>query len=128
MRQLDAGAGSHYLDLMVKPSMTSAAPLLSDDELQGMISRLKKVLRPRRILAFGSYARGDWRKGSDLDLLVELETDLPPAERRLLVRRALGAKPCPVDILVYTPAEIAARRHSLGSIIPTILREGIEVG
>ena len=113
---------------MVKPSIASVAPLLTDDELQGMISRLKQVMRPRRILAFGSYARGDWRKGSDLDLLVELETDLSPAERRLLVRRALGAKPCPVDILVYTPAEIAARRHSLGSIIPTILREGIEVG
>ncbi len=92
-----------------------------------MVARLKAALRPRRVLAFGSYARGDWRRGSDLDLLVEMDTDLPPAQRRLLARRALGAKPCPVDVLVYTPEEIAARRGSLGSIIPTILREGIEV-
>lgn len=108
--------------------MTSAAPLLTDEELKVMIASLKKVLRPNRILTFGSYARGDWQAGSDLDLLVEWETDLPPAERRLLVRQALGPKPCPVDVLVYTPAEIAARRDSLGSIIPTILREGVVVG
>lgn len=93
-----------------------------------MVSRLKEALKPSRIWAFGSYARGDWSKGSDLDLLVEMETDLPPAERRLLVRRALGPKSCPVDVLVYTPQEIEARRNSLGSIIPTILREGIVVG
>jgi hypothetical protein len=31
-------------------------------------------------------------------------------------------------VLVYTLGEIAVRRESLGSIIPAILREGIEVG
>jgi hypothetical protein len=67
-------------------------------------------------------------RGSDLDILVEMETDLPPSQRRLLARRTLGRTPCPVDVLVYTPGEIAARRESLGSIIPEILREGIEVG
>jgi uncharacterized protein len=112
----------------VNSPATDAAPPLSREELGEVIGRLRAGLRPRRIFVFGSYARGDWRRGSDLDILVEMETDLPPSQRRLLARRALGRTPCPVDVLVYTPAEIAARRDSLGSIIPAILREGIEVG
>jgi predicted nucleotidyltransferase len=112
---------------MIHNVSTQAHPI-TDSELQEMISRLKRSLNPRRIWAFGSYARGDWRPGSDVDLLVELETDLPPAERRVLVRKALGHKPCPIDVLVYTPTEIEGRKHSLGSVIPTILREGIIVG
>ena len=56
---------------------------------------------------FGSYARGDWGVGSDLDLvLLVRQSDQP------LVRRAAGfdtsALPVPVDLLVYTEAEWAA--------------------
>ena len=90
-----------------------------------MAARLKRNLGPARIWVFGSYARGTWESGSDLDLLVEMETDLAPEQRRIQARKALGRKPCPVDVLVYTPAEIEERRNSLGSIIPTILREGV---
>jgi predicted nucleotidyltransferase len=103
-------------------------PPITEAALQEMIARLKRALAPNRIWAFGSYARGEWQSGSDVDLLVEMETDLPPAERRVQVRKALGHKPCPIDVLVYTPDEIEARKSSLGSIVPTILREGIVVG
>jgi predicted nucleotidyltransferase len=111
----------------VKPATTPAQPPISNDELQEIVARLKRALKPRRIWAFGSYARGDWSTGSDIDLMIEMETDLPPAQRRLEARRALGVTSCPVDVLVYTPEEVESRRNSLGSIIPTILREGIEL-
>jgi predicted nucleotidyltransferase len=106
---------------------SEAKPPLTPEEVKQIVARLRLSLQPRRILVFGSYARGDWQPGSDLDLFVEMETDLPPHQRRLLARRAMGRKICPVDVLVYTPAEVADRRESLGSIIPTILREGREV-
>lgn len=52
----------------------------------------------------GSYARGDWGVGSDLDIVVVLEDAREPFHER-------GAKfdrpslPVPVDLLVYTSAE-----------------------
>lgn len=111
----------------VKPDDPQVRPQLNAEEVRRIVERLNHGLKPRRILVFGSYARGDWRPGSDLDLFIEMETDLPPHQRRLLARRVMGPKKCPVDVLVYTPAEVAARRDSPGSIIPTILSEGREV-
>ena len=58
----------------------------------------------RRVGYFGSYARGDWGVGSDVDLLVLVEKSDEPFERRPLgfdVRRL----PVPADVLVYTMAE-----------------------
>jgi hypothetical protein len=58
----------------------------------------------RRLGYFGSYARGDWGVGSDLDLVAIVDQDSDPFERRLL-RWDLGALPVPADILVYTERE-----------------------
>jgi len=57
-----------------------------------------------RIGYMGSYARGDWGVGSDLDLVVIVERSDIPWERR-----AAGwdttPLPVPVDLLVYTEDE-----------------------
>lgn len=57
-----------------------------------------------RIGYFGSYARGSWGVGSDLDLIVIVdESELP------FVRRGIGwdtgSLPVPTDLLVYTKEE-----------------------
>jgi predicted nucleotidyltransferase len=55
-----------------------------------------------RVGYFGSYARGDWGVGSDLDLIVVLtECDEPPL-RRGLAFDTINGLPVPVDLLVYT--------------------------
>lgn len=92
-----------------------------------MLDRMKREIRPQDVLVFGSWARGEAHEGSDLDVFVVWDTPLSPAERRVRVREALGSKPCAVDVVVYTPDEVAARRESLGSLVPVILREGLAV-
>lgn len=60
----------------------------------------------------GSYARGDWGVGSDLDLIAIVDhADRPFAERGL--DWDLSALPVPAEILVYTEAEWTqmAREH-----------------
>jgi predicted nucleotidyltransferase len=57
-----------------------------------------------RIGYFGSYARGDWGVGSDLDLIVVLERSAEAFERRPLGFDATTL-PVPADVLVYTAAE-----------------------
>ena len=53
---------------------------------------------------FGSYARGDWGVGSDLDLIAVVDDSLEPFERRSLPLE-LHRLPVPADILVYTAVE-----------------------
>jgi len=57
-----------------------------------------------RIGYFGSYARGDWGVGSDLDLLIVVEDSDRPFERRS-VEWDTTALPVPTDVLVYTGDE-----------------------
>ena len=57
-----------------------------------------------RVGYFGSYARGDWGVGSDLDVVIIVaESELPLEERaRQLDSTSL---PVPADLLVYTASE-----------------------
>ena len=58
----------------------------------------------KRLGYFGSYARGDWGVGSDLDLIAVVENTPEPFERRVL-NWELDHLPVPADILVYTLKE-----------------------
>jgi predicted nucleotidyltransferase len=60
-----------------------------------------------RLGYFGSYARGDWGVGSDLDLVAVVRESRLPFERRAL-EWDLNALPVPAELLVYTEAEWAA--------------------
>jgi predicted nucleotidyltransferase len=53
---------------------------------------------------FGSYARGDWGVGSDLDLIIIVKSSRQPFERRS-VEWNVTELPVPADVLVYTEEE-----------------------
>jgi predicted nucleotidyltransferase len=53
---------------------------------------------------FGSYARGDWGVGSDVDLVVIVDRAEEPFERRS-PRWDASQLPVPADVLVYTELE-----------------------
>jgi predicted nucleotidyltransferase len=58
----------------------------------------------RRIGYFGSYARGNWGVGSDLDLILVVARSDEPFSRRA-ARWSTAALPVPADVLVYTTEE-----------------------
>lgn len=57
-----------------------------------------------RIGYFGSYARGDWGVGSDLDLVIVVERAELPFVRRA-VQWDTSELPVPADVLVYERGE-----------------------
>ena len=57
-----------------------------------------------RLGYFGSYARGDWGVGSDLDLVAVVHGISQPFERRAAAWDLSGL-PVPAEILVYSPVE-----------------------
>ncbi|MFQ5930540.1 MAG: nucleotidyltransferase domain-containing protein [Acidobacteriota bacterium] len=89
----------------------------------------KKVLSQRRdvirIGYFGSYARGDWGVGSDLDLVIVVESSEEPFERRAS-KWHVTELPVPADVLVYTHEEWQSLDQE-GRFYPTVMREAVWV-
>jgi uncharacterized protein len=96
--------------------------------LKEITDKIVEAVSPRKIVLFGSFARGDENADSDLDLLVIQDTPFVPEGSRLkemgMLWRLLADIKIPKDILIYTPDEVARWRNSLNHIIPTALREG----
>ena len=73
---------------------------------------------------FGSYARGDWGVGSDLDLVLIVAEASAPFERRAL-RWDLSALPVPAELLVYTEQEWQRMQAQGGRFARTLAREAV---
>jgi predicted nucleotidyltransferase len=57
-----------------------------------------------RVGYFGSYARGDWGVGSDVDLIIVVEHAREPFPRRAIHWDTTGL-PVPAEALIYTESE-----------------------
>lgn len=92
--------------------------------LEHVTKTLVERFRPKRIVLFGSHARGDAGPDSDLDLFVEMDTTLRPPERAIEVSEVFGLRPWPMDIVVYTPEEVHRLRGVRGTLLSIIEKEG----
>jgi len=91
---------------------------------QEIARRIVRVAHPRKVLLFGSRARGQERPDSDWDILVIADSTEPRCERSAPLYGALRDLRQPVEILVYTPAEVEEWRDVASAFVTTALREG----
>jgi uncharacterized protein len=82
------------------PDRSTVVRALSDWATRAVASRSDVV----RVGYFGSYARGDWGVGSDLDVIIVVRAASTPFIRRA-AEWDLTRLPVPADVLVYTEAE-----------------------
>lgn len=79
---------------------------------------------PLKVILFGSYARGDAKTGSDLDLLV-VEQEIPdPATEYLTLHRAASNAEVGIDILLMTAQEFEKKRDWWSTPVYAAVREG----
>lgn len=95
-----------------------------EDVVRVMVERIVERFHPLRIILFGSRARGEAGRWSDVDLLVVLQEVPDKRQATVEVLRALGDLPVCKDIVVTTPEEIARRGHLVGDVLRSALREG----
>lgn len=86
--------------------------------------RLVDMFHPRRIVLFGSHARGTADERSDVDLLVICS--VTGSRRALMVAmdRALRGFGFARDIVILTPEEYERDRRITGTIVRPAEREG----
>jgi uncharacterized protein len=80
----------------------------------------------RRLGYFGSYARGDWGVGSDVDI-VAVVTESSQAFEHRSSGWDLTSLPVPADIVIYTDAEWSALMSRKGRFAETLARETVWV-
>lgn len=83
---------------------------------------------PARVILFGSHARGRADADSDLDFLVIEEVVDSRVEEAARLRRALGNVGAPVDILVYSEAQVREWGEVENTALFEALREGRVLG
>ncbi|HYA01694.1 MAG TPA: nucleotidyltransferase domain-containing protein [Syntrophobacteria bacterium] len=76
----------------------------------------------QRLGYFGSYARGDWSVGSDLDLVAIVDRSFEPLERRALGWDLLDL-PIPAELLIYTADEWKSLKRKGGRFVRVLERE-----
>lgn len=89
---------------------------LPKDFFVPLIDRAVKMLNPKKIILFGSFARGDYKKKSDIDLAF----DIPPSKNWVLFKQWVEDEfqtLKPVDLIDLSKAE--------ESLIKSVQKEGM---
>jgi len=98
------------------------------DELPSVVERavaiLSREMKPRRIILFGSVARGDAGPDSDMDLLVVLDRFDSRFDEMNRASRLLAELRVPTDVLVFSVDEVREWGGVVNHIINEVLLEG----
>lgn len=96
-----------------------------DQELiDDVVRRIAARFHPKRIVLFGSHARGDATPESDIDLFIEMDSLLRPIDRAVEVDRLFPGRLWGLDVFVYTPAEVADARTRSGNLMSYVDADG----
>jgi uncharacterized protein len=88
-----------------------------------VVEQIVEKFKPQKIILFGSYARGNPRPESDVDLLVVMETPLKESKQSIEILRYLNVM-FGLDVIVYTPKHLKERVEMNDWFVRDILEEG----
>jgi uncharacterized protein len=106
---------------------TAAEPAwqITPEKVQMVVQRLIEVARPKKIILFGSYVRGDATRDSDLDVLVVTSHEVEsPRRESVRLRNSLSDINITMDIVVVPFSRFEALREKLGLIYREADRHG----
>ena len=122
---------------MTLPTQTndaiSAHPKADVASVRRIAEAIGSALDARCVILFGSRARGDHRRNSDIDLaIIAAEVELTAQQRHDLRERAraaaMSAAALPVnhiDVIVWTEAEYRVKKRSINHVAGRAWREGV---
>src|ERR1022692_3987582 len=99
--------------------------MTAEETISEVTQRLVKNYDPERVYLFGSVARGQTNRDSDLDFCVVLPDDAAEIASRPVNRGALRGLGTAVDVVLWTSTDFDARAtHVAASLPATVTREG----
>lgn len=99
--------------------------MITVNEICEKLKVLKNNKAIRKVILFGSYAKGDASRKSDMDMAIIMDTDKRFFDRYDLCNELYDLFDAGLDILPYTEEEF--ERISDRKFIQSIIKEGIVV-
>ena len=97
---------------------------LTPEKIQEAVRRLVVAARPRKIILFGSRARGDEREDSDLDLLVIEREVTDRVAEMVRLTRVLKGLILPVELVVIGERMFEEWSNTPGTVYYEAKRDG----
>ena len=91
--------------------------------IDNVVKQIVDKFKPQRIILFGSYARGNPRPESDVDLLVVMETPLREVQQAIQISQEIDYR-FGLDLIVHTPKYLAERVKMGDWFLRDVLKEG----
>ena len=118
--------------------MTSqpTAEYVHDPKARAVAKAVYDALRPRSVILFGSRARGDFRRDSDVDLLIITDADRMDKDEYMLACDAAHAKfaevygarsPFGVDVLNMSAEKFRHCRRAKNHVAGQAARDGVDM-
>ena len=98
--------------------------MIDESLLSEVVRRVLTVARPDRIILFGSAARGEMTKDSDIDLLIIERPIRNSHDECVVITDAIGDIPLPVDVKIMTPERFEATKNIVGGIAYPAYKHG----
>jgi len=92
--------------------------------LDEAVRRILTVVKPRRIILFGSAARKTMGPDSDLDLLIVMPGSIHRRKTSVEIYKALRGIGVPKDVIVVTEQDVIAYRYNPSLVLKPALDEG----
>lgn len=81
--------------------------MVIEDNIKQLVDKIVREFNPKKVVLFGSYAWGNPKKNSDVDLLV-IKDDPSKNTREMAIEleKILIERNLPLDLLVYKPEQL----------------------
>jgi uncharacterized protein len=104
--------------------MAQATKNKTDKLIAAMVERIVRRFGPKKVILFGSYARGDAGPDSDVDLLIVMPVRGSRHKKAVEIGVALHDIKMAKDLIVVTPEEFEWRKDVVGTIEWPAFHEG----
>ncbi len=97
---------------------------IDDRMTREIVRRVLTVAKPDRIILFGSAARAEMTRDSDIDLLILDPTSEDTRKKSVLIGDALRGLGFPFDVIVMRTARFEETKEVIGGIAHPASRHG----
>lgn len=95
-----------------------------EDILDKIIQRILAVVKPRKVILFGSAVKGEMGANSDIDLLVVVPSGMHRRKTAQKIYRNMIGVGFAADIIVVTEDDVEQFKDHIGMVIRPALEEG----
>jgi predicted nucleotidyltransferase len=96
---------------------------ISQKAIDQVVEQIVEKFKPQKIILFGSYARGDFRPESDVDMLVVMNTPLKDVQQAIQICQQIDYR-FGLDLIVHTPKYLQQRLEIGDWFLRDVIKEG----